>query len=304
MDHYSLLGLTPLKHANEADIKKAYKRAALKYHPDRGGDAEVFKALKVAYDDFMDPRKKRQYDMKMRKVITLKKGKTLERDLPLTLEQLYKGATLKFNIDRVRIKASPTFTMCGQSKIMLCRNCDGNGYVEIQRRFANFVNCSRGPCNACKSTGVTLAPGATMFKQKTTVQITVKPGATKGTRMVVSNESDEHLGTVPGDICFVIKEKPHPIFRQRKGSTLYATLNITLKQALTSAEVEIPHVSGQNFTVKLPGVVTEKTTLWLEGKGMPDQSKGGAAGKLGLKFTIAFPNRLTEEQQEAIRRIL
>ena len=58
MDHYSLLNLTPGANISQDKIKKAYKRAALKCHPDRGGSAEMFKALKNAYDDFIGSAKK------------------------------------------------------------------------------------------------------------------------------------------------------------------------------------------------------------------------------------------------------
>ena len=305
MDHYSLLNLSPGAHVSQEQIKKAYKKAALKYHPDRGGNPELFKALKNAYDEFMDPQKKRNYDIRMRKIIHQPKGERIERDLPLTLEQIYKGATLRFNIERTRICGNPSFTFCGQNKVVFCPACSGTGYIEHQRKFGNFMQKVRQPCKTCGKSGIVLAPGATSKKEKTTVQITVKPGTVKGTRMIISGESDEKPGKSPGDICFIVKEKDHPIFTQRKGSTLYTTMNITLKQALTSPKLSIQHLSGKSIDIQIPKnmPVTEKLILWLEKQGMPIQGTK-TYGKLGVKFTVEYPKHITDKQQELLRNIL
>lgn len=61
MDHYTILKLTK-EQATPENIKKNYKKMALKYHPDRGGDPELFKKISEAYQTLSDPAKKRQYD--------------------------------------------------------------------------------------------------------------------------------------------------------------------------------------------------------------------------------------------------
>ena len=61
MDYYTTLKLTK-ETATPENIKKNYKKMALKYHPDRGGDPEMFKKISEAYQTLSDPAKKRQYD--------------------------------------------------------------------------------------------------------------------------------------------------------------------------------------------------------------------------------------------------
>lgn len=60
-DYYKLLGVT--KESNQSDIKKAYRKLAVKHHPDKGGDSEIFKQVAEAYEILSDPQKKKQYDM-------------------------------------------------------------------------------------------------------------------------------------------------------------------------------------------------------------------------------------------------
>ncbi len=60
MDYYQILGVS--KNATQAEIKQAYRRLALKYHPDRGGDSERFKKINEAYQVLSDPQKRATYD--------------------------------------------------------------------------------------------------------------------------------------------------------------------------------------------------------------------------------------------------
>ena len=61
MDYYSILGVP--RTASEADLKKAYKKASMQHHPDRGGNAEKFKEVSEAYTTLKDPQKRQQYDL-------------------------------------------------------------------------------------------------------------------------------------------------------------------------------------------------------------------------------------------------
>ena len=60
MDYYELLGVQP--NATPIEIKKAYRKLAMKHHPDKVGDVEQFKKIQTAYDTLSDPEKKQQYD--------------------------------------------------------------------------------------------------------------------------------------------------------------------------------------------------------------------------------------------------
>ena len=297
MDHFQLLGLVPGPH-DEGDIRKAYKQAALKHHPDRGGDPEMFKRVKEAYDALMQPGHAKKYTDFMRKVARLPKGKTVTQDLPITLEKLYSGCTIKFNIQRERVVPAPNFSFCGQAKYVCCAACDGRGFIE--RRFGRIIRPLH--CANCKRTGMALAPGATIQRKKTMVQITIPKGAVKDTRMVLQGESDEKPGFQAGDICFRIREKPHEVYT-RRGSGLRVKHEITLKQALTGGTLSIPHISGTPVSYTLENVVRQGEVIKIEGKGMPIAGST-LHGCLHVEMDVAFPTTLSDEQKEALRNIL
>jgi DnaJ family protein A protein 2 len=305
MDHYSILGLNPNVYVTSEVLNKAYKKMALKYHPDRGGTSKMFQDLKVSHEVLSDPVKKRAYDAKIRKIIKPAKGKTVNREILLTLEQLYHGASLKFKIDRNRIYGSDSFSFCRQNKVTICNVCTGTGYVEQQRRVRNYVQRTRIKCRDCHA-GLKLAPGAVIKKVSTNIQLNIKAGTMKDSRITVCSESDERIGELPGDIVFHIKEKPHPLF-QRKGSTLYYTMSISLKQALTSPTLKMHHLSGKEISIPLPKnkVMTDKTLIWIDRCGMPlVDSQKNVYGRLGVRFTVEFPETLTQRQQEQLEAIL
>merc|ERR1719160_569888 len=137
------------KNASEAEIRKAYKKLALKHHPDRKGDPEKFKELGRAYEVLSDPDKRQMYDRFGEKGINgdaaggdptdifdtifrpgrgdgkkrRPKTKDVVQPLKVSLEQLYQGTTKKMAINRKVIDK--------QSGVQSCSDCEGRG-VKVQ----------------------------------------------------------------------------------------------------------------------------------------------------------------------------
>ena len=149
--YYDLLGVE--KNATFDQIKKAYRKLALKAHPDKGGDAEKFKEISMAYEVLSDKDKREIYDqhgedglkegggmrggdifsqmfgggMGMRQQGP-KKGKSVEHAIKVTLEEIYKGKTTKIAVNRDRI----------------CKTCNGKG----------GKNGANSTCQGCKGRGM------------------------------------------------------------------------------------------------------------------------------------------------------
>merc|ERR1719446_679720 len=130
----NLLGLT--KKATDAEIKKAYRKKALKEHPDKGGDPDKFKEVTAAYEVLSDREKRDLYDKYGEEAAKQgrpqggdifsqmfgggmggprgpKKGKSVQHAVKVTLEEIYKGKTTKIAVNRDRI----------------CPKCDGKGGI-------------------------------------------------------------------------------------------------------------------------------------------------------------------------------
>lgn len=90
-----------------------------------------------------------------------------------------------------------------------------------------------------------LQPDGTPKKEDKYVSISVKPGWKSGTKVTFQKEGDQTKGKIPSDIVFIIRDKPHPLFR-REGSDLRYTARLTLKQVSRSRQ---RHVS---FAFRVP----------------------------------------------------
>jgi DnaJ family protein B protein 4 len=137
------------------------------------------------------------------------------------------------------------------------------------------------------------------------LSIDVRPGWKAGTKVTYAGKGDEGQGGgPPGDVVFVVEEKPHPAFT-RDGDTLTYTARVPLRDALTGINISVPTLDGRALPVSVAGVATPTATKVVKGEGMPvSRGPPGGRGDLHVRFDIAFPRSLSEEQKEALRLAL
>ena len=135
--------------------------------------------------------------------------------------------------------------------------------------------------------------------------IDVKPGWKPGTKVRFEGKGDARPGAgPPGDVVFVVEEKPHATFT-RDGDTLIVTARIPLVDALCGATIALTSLDGRPLTVTTTGVATPTATKVVKGEGIPiSRGPPGARGDLHVRFDIAFPRTLTEEQKAVLRKTL
>ncbi|KAM9888399.1 hypothetical protein OXX79_012948, partial [Metschnikowia pulcherrima] len=138
------------------------------------------------------------------------------------------------------------------------------------------------------------------------LQVHIDPGMKDGQRIVFSGEGDQEPGVTPGDVVFVVDEKPHEKFT-RKGNDLYYESEIDLLTALAGGEVSFKHISGDyiKFNV-LPGEVISPGSLRvIEKQGMPVY-RNSDRGNLFIKFSVRFPESqfASEEKLKQLESIL
>lgn len=187
---YEILGVS--KNATEDEIKKAYRKAAMKNHPDKGGDPEKFKELAQAYEVLSDSQKREIYDRYGEDALKegmgggggmhdpfdifesffggnpfggggsgrgrrQRRGEDVVHPLKVSLEDLYKGITKKLSLSRNVIcsKCSGKGSKSGAS--MKCSGCKGTGMkVSIRQLGPGMIQQMQHPCNECKGTGETI----------------------------------------------------------------------------------------------------------------------------------------------------
>ena len=120
--------------------------------------------------------------------------------------------------------------------------------------------------------------------------------------MRFAGAGDQRIGEAPQDVVFIVREKPHPIFK-RDGDNLTTTVTLSLKDALCAGVTLIlPTIDGKGVKFPLRGVIKPNSTRVLGGYGMP--KKGGGHGDLIVTFEVSFPNKLTEAQISGLRNLL
>lgn len=187
--YYDILGVS--KNASQDDLKKAYKKAAIKNHPDKGGDPEKFKELAQAYEVLSDPEKREIYDQYGEDALKegmgggagghdpfdifqsffggspfggssrggrrQRRGQDVVHPMKVSLEDLYLGTTKKLSLTRNGIcsKCKGKGSKSGDS--MTCPGCQGSGMkVTIRQLGPSMMQQMQHPCNECKGTGETI----------------------------------------------------------------------------------------------------------------------------------------------------
>merc|ERR1712159_885455 len=166
--YYDILGVD--KDASESEIKKAYRKLAMKHHPDKGGDPDKFKEMTQAHSILSDPEKRSNYDRfgedgeqmggggggddlisQMfgggggRRQRGPKQGESVQRPLPVTLENLYSGVTKKLKIQRQTIDKSEGVKKCAQ--------CGGKGVTIRTVRMGPMIQQMQAACQVCEGQG-------------------------------------------------------------------------------------------------------------------------------------------------------
>ena len=263
------------KDASPDVIKKAYRKLAVKNHPDKGGDEAVFKEIQKAFDVLSDERKREIYDQggeeaieqgdgggggpgdifdvlggrnRGRQQSRVKKGENMVHPLKVTLEQIYKGSARTLRLTRKVIDK--------QKGVEQCSSCGGRGAKIQTIRMGPMIQQVQKTCDDCGGKGV-------MYRQQKvqeTLDVHVPKGAPDGHKIHFSEKADEIPDGEAGDVVFVLQEQPHPMYK-RKGDDLFLERTISLSEALCGFKMELDSLDGRKLLIKNnPGEVIKPVT--------------------------------------------
>lgn len=347
-DYYAILGIS--RGATPEAIKKAYRKMALKYHPDKNNspDAEEkFKEIAEAYDVLSDKHKKRVYDQFGEEGLKGSGGPqgqyTFHGDPFEMFSNIFGGEQNPFGSSRFNpfFGRTPNVSMfnmgsmgSGPGRVFMSSSgpyAEGMEDMDYESvgggmPFSQTMGCSRrktkdpaiekplalsieelylGCTKKLRITKRVLSPDGTTSVQDKLITIDVRPGWKEGTRITFSEEGDQFPGRIPADIIFVIKQKPHSIYR-RDGNDLRYTTRINLREALTSSvRVHIPIIGSDHvIPLELNEIVNPKTEKRIPGQGFPITKSPGQRGDLVVDFDIVFPTSLPQQSVQMMAAYL
>lgn len=229
-----------------------------------------------------------------------RRGRDEEQTYKITLEELYKGKTVKFASTK-NIICSHCKGSGGKEKAnpQTCEKCKGQGMtIGLRQVGPGLVTQETVMCGTCNGAGKIYkekdkckkCKGKRTTSEKKVLELYIPRGAREGERIVLEGEADQAPDQIPGDIVFTLVEEEHDTF-SRAGNDLAAQLEITLAEALTGfSRVVLEHLDGRGIHVTHPRgkVLTPGQVLKVEGEGMP-LKKSDLKGDLYLAVKILFP---------------
>jgi len=195
--------------------------------------------------------------------------------------------------------AAPLFASMAKTEVKKAPAQEINLYVSLEELYA-------GASKSHKVVRRRLAmDGRSLALEEKILKLDVGAGWKEGTRLTFAREGDEDLGgdlSETGDVVFVVRTKPHPRF-VRRGNDLVHTARLSLLQALTGATLDIETLDRRVIPVALNEVCVPGGSKVVGGEGMP-HPKTGAKGNLVIEFDITFPQQLTYQQKNDIKKVL
>jgi curved DNA-binding protein len=309
-DYYKVLGVE--RKASEDEIKGAYRKLALKHHPDRNpGDTaaeEKFKEINEAYQVLSDSENRSRYD---------------QLGESYSSWQQQGGSPGGFEWDdwfvqnpragNVRVEVGDLGDIFGGAGLGDFSEFFRKIFGGMSNTGASFQQ-SRGPSSRAGT-----APQS--FQQEVTIsfhesfqgssrtieldgqrnEILIPPGARSGTKIRVS----EAVATAPGrpksDLYLVIKVAEDPRYKRKKND-LYSDMEIDLYTAVLGGEVKVPTLSGI-VMLSIPAGTQSGQTFRLSGRGMPQLKNPQTFGDLFVKMSVQIPENLTQKEEELFTKL-
>lgn len=274
-NYYQILGVSNT--ASDEEIKKAYRRLAMKHHPDRGGNSAEFQKIQEAYSVLSDPQKRQEYD----------------NPQPQGFNQHFYSSSGNFE-DIIRQFGMGGFGGFG----------DIFGSQFRQPRRNRTINLQTAITLEDAYYGKELVANLTLPSGKEQiVNIKIPAGIQDGNTLRIQGVGDQpNVNLPPGDIHLSVTVIPHDRF-QRSGDDLITEIEISAFDAMLGSNVHVETIDKKILNVTVAPGTQPGSILKLQGYGMPHVNDNRFRGALLLNIRITIPTNLSEYQKDLIRQV-
>jgi curved DNA-binding protein len=294
-DYYKLLGIN--KNASDTDIKKAYRKLAMKYHPDKTkGDKtaeDKFKKISEAYAVLSDKEKRKQYD-------TFGSDGFQQR---YSQEDIFRGFDFSDILREFGLGgASPFGGKRGGARFSFDSGTPfGQSGRQPQVKGSDLVyEIPLTIQEVAAGTSKTISIQRGGRSEKMTVKI--PPGMITGKKIRLAGKGEPSpYGGPPGNLFIKSRVIEDSVFSVQ-GNDLYINREIKLTEAILGVSVSVPTISGKELILKIPPGTKHNTKMRLSGHGLPILQSGGK-GNLYANIHVSMPKQLTKEQKKLVEQL-
>ena len=336
--YYEVLSVE--RSANDEQLKKSFRRLAMKFHPDRNPDAEAqekFKEAKEAYEILSDGQKRAAYDQHGHAAFEhgmgggrgagfngdvgdifgdifsdifggrgggtrARRGSDLRYLIELDLEEAVFGVDKQIEV--------PTLVECGtckgngsaDGKTSTCSTCKGHGRVRMQ----NGIFSIQQACPHCAGSGKVITnpckecQGEGRVHDERTLAVKIPAGVDNGDRIRLTGQGEAGPSGTVPGDLYVEVRVREHAIFQRDGDDLHCEIPLRFGQAALGAEIKVPTLEGE-AEIKVPPETQTGKVFRLRGKGVKSV-RSGRAGDLICRAVVETPVRLTGEQRELLQQ--
>lgn len=291
---YDILGVK--RDASEDEIKKAFRKLAAKYHPDRGGDEEKFKEVSEAYNTLSDPQKRKEYDQLL-----------MFGGIPGA------GAGGRYG--------TYTTNVGGDWSDIFSSMASGNGAFGGFDFSTIFGGAGRAASNRpMKGSDLTMSVdvsaeeafrGATRKAtyrvpstgEEQTLTVKIPAGAVDGGKLRYRGRGEYgENGGERGDLVVTTHVAEHPIFK-RKGADVRMELPVSMFEAALGATIDVPTPDGTEVRLKLPAGTQDGKTFRFKDLGAPNVKRKDTRGALYVTVRVKVPTMLSKKERDALEAL-
>ncbi|TVQ79380.1 MAG: J domain-containing protein [Bradymonadales bacterium] len=336
--YYEILGVST--QASEDDLKKAYRRLALQYHPDRNSEAEAaekFREIQEAYSVLSDPEKRQIYDQYGKEGLRAggfrgpniedifggfssifedffggggraraRKGPDLLYRLEIEFREAVYGVKREIEVQRSKICRTCQGSRCEKGyQPEQCIHCGGSGKLRQQRGFFMFEQ----ECPSCRGEGSLVRKackachGEGLERETAKLEVKVPAGVETGLRLRMMNEGELELGASSrGDLYIELQVQADERF-ERDGIDLVTQIRFPFVELALKRNFEVELLNGELKALQLPKSFQLPLSLRIQGEGVKDL-RTGRKGDLVVEVLTEFPEKLPAELQEALENQL